>query len=63
MSAVSSAVTCSDEQAFWERLNPPEYGVSARALIPYTVGLNHCQNFTPPSEDGLKESPKHVSQK
>jgi hypothetical protein len=25
--------------------------------------LNHCRNCTPASEDGLKESPKHVRHK
>jgi hypothetical protein len=25
--------------------------------------LNHCRSCTPASEDGLKESPKHVRQK
>jgi hypothetical protein len=35
----------------------PGDGISARALIPYP-GV--C---TPASEDGLKESPKHVRQK
>jgi hypothetical protein len=38
----------------------PGYGVSARALTPYQEDFNHCRNFTPASEDGLKESPKHV---
>jgi hypothetical protein len=41
----------------------PGYGFSARALIPYPGDLNHCCNSTPASEDGLKESPKHVRQK
>jgi hypothetical protein len=36
------------------------YGVSARALTTYPGDLNHCRNRTPSSEDGLKESPKHV---
>jgi hypothetical protein len=31
-----------------------------RALTPYPGNLNHCRNCTPASEDGLKESPKHV---
>jgi hypothetical protein len=39
------------------------YGVSARALTPYPAGLNYCRSCTPASEDGLKESPKHVRQK
>jgi hypothetical protein len=30
---------------------------------PYSGGLNYCQNCKPASEDGLKESPKHVRQK
>jgi hypothetical protein len=34
-----------------------------RALTPYHGALNHCRNCTSASEDGLKESPKHVSQK
>jgi hypothetical protein len=34
--------------------NSPEYGVSAWALTPYSGGLNHCQNCTSASEDGLK---------
>jgi hypothetical protein len=38
-----------------------QYGFSARALTPYPTDLNHCRNFTLASEDGLKESPKHVS--
>jgi hypothetical protein len=38
-------------------------GVSARALKPYPEDFNHCRNCTPASEDGLKESPKHVRQK
>jgi hypothetical protein len=41
----------------------PGYGVSARALTPYPGDLNHCRKCTPASEDGLKESPKHVRQK
>jgi hypothetical protein len=41
----------------------PGYGVSARALTPYTVDFNHCRSCTPASENGLKESPKHVRQK
>jgi hypothetical protein len=39
------------------------YGVSTRVLTPYLVDLNHCQICTPASEDGLKETPKHVRQK
>jgi hypothetical protein len=42
---------------------PPVYGISARALTPYPADLNHCRSYTPASEDGLKESPKHVRQK
>jgi hypothetical protein len=34
-----------------------------RALTPYPGDLNHCRNCTPASEDGLKETPKHVRQK
>jgi hypothetical protein len=41
----------------------PGYGDSARALTPYSADLNHCRSCTPASEDGLKESPKHVRQK
>jgi hypothetical protein len=41
----------------------PGYDVSARALTRYPGDLNHCRNCTPASEDGLKESPKHVRQK
>jgi hypothetical protein len=40
-----------------------EYGDSAQTLTPYPADLNHCQNCTPASEDGLKESPKHATQK
>jgi hypothetical protein len=36
--------------------------VSVQALTPYPGDLNHCRICTPASEDGLKESPKHVSQ-
>jgi hypothetical protein len=32
-------------------------------LTPYLRDLNHCRSCTPVSEDGLKESPKYVSQK
>jgi hypothetical protein len=39
------------------------YGVSARALTPYSGDLKHCRNCTLASEDELKESPKHVKQK
>jgi hypothetical protein len=35
----------------------------ARSLTPYPADLNHCQIYTPASEDGLKESPKYVRQK
>jgi hypothetical protein len=38
------------------------YGASTRPLIPNPGDLNHCRNFTPASEDGLKESPKQVKQ-
>jgi hypothetical protein len=44
-------------------LQSPGYGVRARALTPYPGDLNHCRSCTPASEDGLKESPKHVRQK
>jgi putative component of membrane protein insertase Oxa1/YidC/SpoIIIJ protein YidD len=33
------------------------------ALTPYPVDLNRCQSCKPASEDGLKESPKHVRKK
>jgi hypothetical protein len=33
------------------------------ALKPYPKDLNHCRSCTPASEDGLKESPKHVRKK
>jgi hypothetical protein len=36
---------------------------SKGALTPYPGDLNHCRNCTTASEDGLKESPKHVRQK
>jgi hypothetical protein len=39
------------------------YGVGSRALAPYPGDLNHCRNYTPASEDELKENPKHVRQK
>jgi hypothetical protein len=39
------------------------YGVTVLALTPYPADLNHCRSCTPASEDGLKESPKHVRQK
>jgi hypothetical protein len=39
------------------------FGVSARALTPYPADLNRCRSCTPASEDGLKESPKHVRNK
>jgi hypothetical protein len=39
------------------------YGVSARALTPYPGYMDHCRSSTPASEDGLKDSPKHVRQK
>jgi hypothetical protein len=39
------------------------YGVSARTLTPYPAHLNHYRSCTPASEDGPKESPKHVRQK
>jgi hypothetical protein len=53
----------------------PRHGVSARArmetyssilareLTPYIGELNHCRICSPASENGLKESPKHVRQK
>jgi hypothetical protein len=40
-----------------------KYGVSARSLTPYPGDLNHCRSCTSASEDGLKESPKHVRHK
>jgi hypothetical protein len=48
---------------FRQWFKSPAYGVSAWALIPYAGDLNHCQNCTPASKDGLKESPIHVRQK
>jgi hypothetical protein len=39
------------------------YGVSARALTPYPGDFKHFVSCTSTSEDGLKESPKHVRQK
>jgi hypothetical protein len=39
------------------------YGVSARAQKPCPSDLNLCRSCTPVSEDGLKETPKHVRQK
>jgi hypothetical protein len=36
---------------------------SAGALTPYPGDYNHCRICTPASEDGLKESPKHVRKK
>jgi hypothetical protein len=47
---------------FRQWLMSPGYGVSARALTPYPVNFNHCRNCTPASEDGVKESAKHVRQ-
>jgi hypothetical protein len=41
----------------------PGYGVSARALTTNPRDLSNCRSCTPVSEDGLKESPKHVRQK
>jgi hypothetical protein len=41
----------------------PGYGVSTWALTPYPADLNNCRSCTPASEDGLKESPKHVRQR
>jgi hypothetical protein len=41
----------------------PGYGVKAWALTPYPGDLNYCRGCTPASENGLKESPKHVRQK
>jgi hypothetical protein len=32
-----------------------EYAVSVLALTPYSGGLNHSQNCTPASEDGLRK--------
>jgi hypothetical protein len=46
----------------WQLFKFPGYGFSAQALTPYAEDLNPCRNCTPPSEDGLKESPKHVKQ-
>jgi hypothetical protein len=40
----------------------PGYGVSARAQKPNPGGFNRRRNCTSASEDGLKESPKHIRQ-
>jgi hypothetical protein len=48
---------------FWQWFKSPGYGVSTMALTPFPGDLNLVQNCTPVSEDGLKESPKHVRQK
>jgi hypothetical protein len=37
-------------------------GSGVRARAPYPADLNHGRSCTPASEDGLKESPKHVRQ-
>jgi hypothetical protein len=42
---------------------PLSVTVLAQALTPYPEDLGHCRSYTPASEDGLKESPKHVRQK
>jgi hypothetical protein len=42
------------------------YGVRpglALTQTPHPADLNHSRSCTPASEDGLKESPKHVRQK
>jgi hypothetical protein len=41
----------------------PGYGARIRALTPYPGDLNHCRSCISASEDGLKESSKHVRQK
>jgi hypothetical protein len=41
----------------------PGYGVSTRALTPYSGDLNHFLSCTTAFEDELKESLKHVRQK
>jgi hypothetical protein len=41
-------------------LQRTEDDFSARALIPYPADLTYSRLCTPASEDGLKESPKHV---
>jgi hypothetical protein len=48
---------------FRQWFKSPGYGVSAPALILYPGDLYHCRNYTPASEDGLKESPKNVRRK
>jgi hypothetical protein len=48
---------------FRQWLKSAGYSVSARTLTLYPADLNHCRNCTPASEDGLKESPKHVRRK
>jgi hypothetical protein len=50
-------------EQFRQRFKSSGYGVSARVLTPYPGDLNRCRNCTPASEDGIKESPKHVKQK
>jgi hypothetical protein len=37
--------------------------IMAQTLTPYPGDLNHCRSCTPASDNGLKESPKHVRQK
>jgi hypothetical protein len=39
------------------------HDVSARTLSPYPGDLNNTRSCTPASEDGLKESTKHIRQK
>jgi hypothetical protein len=48
---------------FQQCFKSPVYGISTRVLTQYPRDLNHCRNCTPASEDGLKESPKHVIDK
>jgi hypothetical protein len=37
--------------------------ILVQTLSPYSGDLKHCRSFTPTSEDGIIEGPKHVRQK
>jgi hypothetical protein len=52
---------CLASEEYYTTVRYSWYDVSTRALTPYPGDLNHCRSCTPASEDGLKESPKHVS--
>jgi hypothetical protein len=45
---------------FRQWFKSPGYGDKNRVRTPYPGDLSHCRNCTPASEDGPKESPKHV---